>query len=74
MNTQNTSPIRFCADFRFNGEHRQSPAFEHESQAEAYARQQVREGAKYAAILRDSGGTDHPDNAGKFFLHRYVKA
>lgn len=24
-------------------------------------------------ILRDSEGEDHPDNAGKFFLHRIVK-
>lgn len=24
-------------------------------------------------VLRDSEGEDHPDNAGKFFLHRIVK-
>jgi len=26
-----------------------------------------------ATLLRDSGGKDHPDNAGKFFLKRILK-
>lgn len=34
----------------------------------------VSNGAKFAAIYRDSQGTDHPSNAGKFFLHKYIKA
>ena len=29
--------------------------------------------AKVATVLRDSQGTDHPDNAGKFFLHRIIR-
>lgn len=29
--------------------------------------------ASAVVILRDSGGTDHPDNAGKFFLHWVLK-
>jgi len=28
---------------------------------------------KVITILRDSGGADHPDNDGKFFLHEIVK-
>jgi hypothetical protein len=28
---------------------------------------------KVVVVLRDSQGEDHPDNAGKFFLHRIVK-
>jgi len=31
-------------------------------------------GAKFAAVDRDQGGKDHPDNAGKFFLYQFVKA
>lgn len=30
--------------------------------------------ATTVSILRDSGGTDHPDNRGKYFLHRFLKA
>lgn len=26
-----------------------------------------------ATLLRDSGGSDHPANAGKFFLRRIIK-
>lgn len=29
--------------------------------------------ATCVTILRDSGGTDHPDNAGKYFLHQILK-
>lgn len=29
--------------------------------------------SKTVMILRDSGGTDHPSNAGKFFLHWIIK-
>lgn len=28
---------------------------------------------KVIVILSDSEGADHPDNAGKFFLHRIIK-
>ena len=24
-------------------------------------------------LLRDSGGSDHPENAGKFFLHQIIQ-
>lgn len=41
-------------------------------QAEAFAHEHLAK-AKVVTILRDSGGEDHPDNAGKFFLHRIVK-
>jgi hypothetical protein len=30
-------------------------------------------GAKVVTITRDDEGADHPDNAGKFFLHRIIK-
>jgi len=30
--------------------------------------------ARFAALMRDSGGKDHTENAGKFFLHRYIRA
>jgi hypothetical protein len=29
--------------------------------------------AMTATVLRDSQGADHPENAGKFFLHRIIK-
>lgn len=29
--------------------------------------------AKSVTILRDDRGTDHPDNAGKFFLFKIIK-
>jgi hypothetical protein len=30
--------------------------------------------ARFAALMRDSGGKDHAENVGKFFLHRYIRA
>lgn len=38
-----------------------------------YAASQLKDKAKTIVILRDSQGADHPDNAGKFFLHEIVK-
>lgn len=32
-----------------------------------------RAGHKVVTILKDQEGTDHPDNAGKFFLNHIVK-
>ena len=29
--------------------------------------------AKVITILKDQEGKDHPDNAGKFFLHQIIK-
>jgi hypothetical protein len=48
--------------------------FDLQERAESFGAQVIRDGATFVAILRDSGGQDHPDNAGKFFLHRYLKA
>ena len=44
------------------------------NEAETEAHKMLRSGY-YATItiLRDSEGEDHPDNKGKFFLHRIIK-
>jgi len=53
---------------------RYSEPTDNQEQAAADAHKHVSDGATFACIERDSGGTDHPDNAGKWFLHRYIKA
>lgn len=45
-----------------------------ETQAAREAQEEADAGAKFAVVLRDSQGEDHPDNAGKFFLHRIIKS
>lgn len=50
-----------------------SEATESVEPALAFCRQAIADGATSAVILRDSQGKDHPDNAGKFFLHQIVK-
>jgi hypothetical protein len=57
-----------------SGKHLDGKPHDNEAHAQTDALEAVRDGAIFASILRDSGGTDHPDNAGKFFLHRCVKA
>jgi hypothetical protein len=66
--------MKYRATFKTKGKLANGPIWESEQSAQADAREAVKNGATYAAILRDSEGSDHPSNAGKFFLHRYIKA
>lgn len=52
---------------------KESEPFDNIELAIAFARSANTDGASGITILRDSGGTDHPSNAGKFFLHLIIK-
>jgi hypothetical protein len=75
-NTDPTLKPLFRAEYRQSGSRRfeLGPIRTTEAHAATDCHESIAKGAVFAAILRDSQGTDHPDNAGKFFLHRYVKA
>lgn len=75
MYSQHPLNMKYRATYKFRKKPlNKGPVRDLESTTEWDAREAVRLGAVYAAILKDSEGSDHPDNANKFFLHRYIKA
>lgn len=61
------SPL-FKATWTLRGERCEGP----EELTPGLALKAVPDGARTVTVLRDSRGRDHPENAGKFFLHRII--
>ena len=77
MSTQNDTnrpaPL-FKIRLKTKGMKNESQPFEHEVHAISVGNEAIKNGASFVALLRDDRGNDHPDNAGKFFLIRFLKA
>lgn len=65
---------RFRAMWKWQGQEMFGAECRELGHAESQAREAVAKGATFAMIQRDSGGTDHPANAGKWFLYQFIKA
>jgi len=64
---------KFKAKWTINGRTFES-SLPHNTEASAIAdAQQYFPGSKVVVIVRDSEGEDHPENAGKYFLHKILK-